>query len=322
MLRVLLAVVLYSAGLFFPLQCTASRLQAQTGSPPSSSPNHAFSADRILAFAAQLMQQREYYRAITEYRRFLFSFPHDKRQSKAQFRIGLAFYGGRDYGEALKAFGEVAELHPDSPHGKLARLWQGECRMRQGKFEAAENLFGAAGLILADEVPGDHAVYRHAWALLYQQQWQEARKQFQSLPFSHSFRETARHIAEAIPYIEHSPRKSPVLAGVLSAALPGSGQFYVGRRGDALLALLLNTLFVAGIVEAISQDRPAVAGLLGFFEAGWYAGNILGAVNGAHKYNALQGRKFIEEMEQQFPYEPPRSSLTTPTLGIRVSLGF
>lgn len=322
MLRLWLAIALYSASLVFSIQDAASRPLAQTGSPASSSPNHAFSADRILAFAAQLIQQKEYYRAITEYRRFLFNFPHDDRRSMAQFRIGLAFYGGRDYGEALKAFGEVAELHPDSPHGKLAGLWQGECRMRQGKFEAAENLFGVARLSLAGETPGDHAVYRQAWALLYQQQWQEAREQFQSIPFSNSFRDTANHIAEAIPDIEHVPRKSPVLAGVLSAALPGSGQFYIGRRGDALLALLLNTLFVAGIVEAMNQDRPAVAGLLGFFEAGWYAGNILGAVNGAHKYNTHQGRRFIEEMEKQFPYEPPSSSSTEPAFGIRIGLRF
>ena len=322
MLRLWLAIALYSASLFFPLQFTASRLQAQTGSPPASSPNHAFSADRILAFAAELMRQKEYYRAITEYRRFLFNFPHEKRRSMAQFRIGLAFYRGRAYGEALKAFVEVAELYPDLPHGKLARLWQGECRMRQGKFEAAENLFAAASLSLAGEMPGDHAVYRHAWALLYQQQWREARKQFQSIPFSHSYHETARDIADEIPDITHSARKSPLLAGVLSAALPGSGQFYVGRRGDAWLALMLNTLFVAGIVEAMNQGQPALAGLLGFFEAGWYAGNIFGAVNGAHKYNAHQERRFIQEMEKQFPYEPPTSSSTAPTIGIRLSLRF
>ena len=309
MLWLCLAIALYSASLFFPLPCAASRLQAQIGPLPlpSSSPNHAFSAGRILAYAAELMQQKEYYRAITEYRRFIFNFPNDERQPVARFRIGLAFYGGRDYGAALKVFGEVAELYPELPHGKLALLWQGECRMRQGNFEEAENLFGAAGLSLAGEIPGDHAVYRHAWALLYQQQWQGARKQFQSLPFTHSFHETGHLIAEAIPDIEHSPRRSPLLAGVLSAALPGSGQFYIGRRGDAWLALILNSMFLAGIVEALNQDRPAVAGLLGFFEVGWYAGNIFGAVNGAHKYNAHQGRRFIQEIEEQFPYEPPGS---------------
>ena len=317
-----LAIALYFASLLFPLQYADPLLYAETGSPPLSSLGHAFSANRILAFAAALMLQKEYHRAITEYRRFLFNFPHDKRRSTAHFRIGLALYGGRDYGGALKAFGEVAELYSESPYGKLALLWQGECQIRQGKFEAAQNLYDAVSSSLAGEMPGDHADYRHAWALLYQRQWEQARKRFQSLSSRHSFHAAAHQIADAIADIQRSPRKSPLLAGVLSAALPGSGQFYLGRRGDAWLALMLNSLFVAGIVEALNQNRPAVAGLLGFIEAGWYAGNIYGAVNGAHKYNAQQEQRFIQDMETRFPYETPSSSSTAPSFGIRLSLRF
>lgn len=286
------------------------------------SPTHAFSASQILEFAETLMQQKEYYRAITEYRRFLYNFPHDKRQSEAHFRIGLAYYRGRDYREALKAFGEVAETFPELPHGRLARLWQGECLVRQGKFEAAESLYDTVSQRLVSGKAGEHASYRQAWASLYRHEWQKARERFQSLPANSAFSETAHHIAEAIPDIQNSARKSPLLAGVLSAALPGGGQLYIGRRGDAWLAFMLNGLFVAGIVEALNQDRPAVAGVLGLFEAGWYAGNIYGAVNGAHKYNLHQARRFIQEIEDQFPYEPPGSSSAAPLLGVRLSLRF
>lgn len=240
----------------------------------------------------------------------------------ANFRVGLAFYRGTDYGEALKVFGEVAEAYPDLPHGQLARLWQGECLMRHGKFEAAENHYGDVSLRLDGEKPGEHAVYRHAWAFLYQQKWQEARERFQSLPVNNAFHETARNLAEEIPDIENSSRKSALLAGVLSAALPGSGQLYIERRGDAWLAFLLNGLFVAGIIEALNQDQRAVAGMLGLFEVGWYAGNIYGAVNGAHKYNTYQARRFIQEMEDRFPYEPPGSSPTARLFGIRLGLRF
>ena len=112
-----------------------------------------------------------------------------------------------------------------------------------------------------------------------------------------------------------------ILAGMLSAALPGSGQFYVGRRGDAWLAFILNGLFVAGIVEALNEGRPEVAGVLGLFEAGWYAGNIYGAINGARKHNLHRARRFIQEMEDQFPYEPPGSSPSGPTPGYPVRPG-
>ena len=240
----------------------------------------------------------------------------------AYFRVGLAFYRGTDYGEALNVFGEVAEGYPDGPYGKLARLWQGECLMRQGKLEAADNLYGDVSQRLDGEPEGEHADYRHAWALLYRHDWREARERFHNLPVNHSFHGTSHHIAEAIPDIENSFRKSPLLAGVLSAAVPGSGQLYIGRRGDAWLAFLLNGLFLAGTVEALENKQPALAGVLGLFEAGWYAGNIYGAVNGARKYNLHQARRFIKEIEDQFPYEPPSSSPTTELFGIRLGLRF
>ena len=314
-------ITLYSASLFSPLQHAAFRLHAEPRLSASSPSIHAFSADSILAYAATLMQQKEYYRAITEYRRFLYSFPHDRRRSLAHFRIGLAFYRGKDYEEALKAFAEVAESFPELPHGKLARLWQGECLVKQQEFEAAEHLYRAISLRSAGEKPGEHAVYRHAWTSLYRRKWQEAKERFESLPANNAFREAAHQIAEATPGIVNSRRKSPLMAGILSAALPGSGQLYIGRRGDAWLAFLLNGLFLAGIVEALNQDRPAVAGMLGLFEVGWYAGNIYGAANGARKYNLHQARIFIQKMEEQFPYEPPVSSPAAP-LGLRLSLRF
>lgn len=298
------------------------RLNAETISPvlPSLS-DQAFSADQILGLAAELMQEKEYYRAITEYRRFLFTFPHDTRRSMAHFRVGLAFYHGMDYGQALEVFNEVAKLYPDTPYGKQAWLWQGECLMRQGKYETAQDLYGAVGRSLLEEGFGEHATYRHAWALLYQQEWQKAAERFQSIPINHPFRETARQIAIAILDQGDFSRKSPLLAGVLSAALPGSGQLYTGRQGDALLAFVLNGLFVVGIVEALNHGQIAMAGILSLFEAGWYVGNIYGAVNGVHKHNRHRAETFLRELEGRFRYSPPELPPTA-RLGIRLSLGF
>src|SRR5215813_10284520 len=63
---------------------------------------NSFSADQLIAFAEQLMREGEYFRAITEYRRFLFYYPDDPRHAMIHFRIGLALYRGESYGEALQ----------------------------------------------------------------------------------------------------------------------------------------------------------------------------------------------------------------------------
>jgi len=112
-----------------------------------------------------------------------------------------------------------------------------------------------------------------------------------------------------------------VLAGILSGFLPGSGQLYNGRLGDALLAFLLNGLFVVGTVEAVRSNKPAVAGILSFFEAGWYTGNVYGAVNGTHKYNRRTTETFLRNLDNNFHFGLPEPR-PAHMFGAQLSFGF
>jgi TM2 domain-containing membrane protein YozV len=112
-----------------------------------------------------------------------------------------------------------------------------------------------------------------------------------------------------------------VLAGIFSGLLPGSGQLYNGRLGDALLAFFLNSLFIVGAIEAIHSDAPAIAGFLSFFEAGWYAGNVYAAINGAHKYNRHTAETFLGNLANRFHLVLPETR-QTPMLSVQFSLGF
>jgi tetratricopeptide (TPR) repeat protein len=280
-----------------------------------------FSADQLIAFAAQLMREGEYFRAITEYRRFLFYYPQDPRQAMVHFRIGLAFYRGQNYAEALQTFREVAQRYPETIYGKQAWLWQGESLMRQAQYGSAEQVYVEALKQFGQEEVGQLARYQRGWTLLYRGLWREASAQFQHVSPESSLYRVARHLAEESLAGEQLPRKSPRTAGILSGVLPGSGQLYNGRLGDALLAFVLNGLFVAGIVESIEHREFAVAGILSFFEAGWYTGNIYGAVNGAHKQNRHVVETFLRNLENRFRMQPPEAHHPQP-VGIWFSFDF
>jgi hypothetical protein len=45
--------------------------------------------------------------------------------------------------------------------------------------------------------------------------------------------------------------------------------------------------------------------VLGFFEAGWYSGNLYSAVNGAHKHNRSADEALLQDLEQRFRMMPP-----------------
>ena len=266
-----------------------------------------FSADQLVQFAEQLMREGEYYRAITEYRRFLFSYPDDPRQAMIHFRIGIALYRGQRYEDAFLTFREVVERYPETQYARQAWLWQGESLMRQTRYKEAEQVYTE----ILDRSPVDevshHAQYQRAWALLYQRQWRAAAEHLQRIPpESHLYR-ASQHLAEEVPRGEQLPHKSPLIAGLLSGILPGSGQLYNGRVGDALLAFFLNGLFVVGVIEAIHHDEFAIAGVLSFFESAWYSGNIYGAVNGAHKHNRHGAETFIRNLDNRFRATPPEA---------------
>jgi tetratricopeptide (TPR) repeat protein len=280
-----------------------------------------FSADQLLIFAEQLMREGEYFRAITEYRRFLFYYLDDPRRAMAHFSIGLAFYRGGSYVEALQTFQEVTQQYPNTAYGKQAWLWQGESLTKQGQYTSAEQIYKAITEYFPYDRIGQQARYQRAWTLLYQRQWRNAAAQFQQVAPDSDLYRSAQLLAQEALVGERLPTKSPVLAGIFSALLPGSGQLYNGRLGDALLAFFLNSLFIVGAIEAIHNDAPAIAGMLSFFEAGWYAGNVYGAINGAHKYNRHTTETFLGNLTNRFHPVLPETR-QTPMLGVQFSLGF
>ena len=281
----------------------------------------SFTADQIIAFAEQLMREGEYFRAITEYRRFLFSYPDEPRRVMIHFRLGLALYRGESYAEALQTFREVIQLYPHTTYGKQAWLWQGESLARQGQYTAAEQLYAEVTVRFPYDTVGQQARYQRGWMLLYRRQWRDAAAQFQQVAPESLLYQSAQSLAQEALAGERLPTKSPVLAGMLSGLVPGSGQFYNGRLGDALLAFFLNGLFIAGIVEAVHSNAPAVAGILSFFEVGWYTGNIYGAINGAHKHNRYATETFLRNLDNRFRLVLPEAHAPQ-MLGVRFSLGF
>src|SRR5262249_50096055 len=192
---------------------------------------------------------------------------------------------------------------------------------RQGQYTAAEELYAEITARFPADTIGQQARYQRAWTLLYRRQWRDAAAQFQQVAPASTLYQSAQFLAQAVLEGEHLPTKSPVLAGIFSGLLPGSGQLYNGRLGDALLAFFLNGLFIAGIVEAVHHHAPSVAGVLSFFLAGWYAGKVYWGINGAQKYNRYTTETFLHNLDNRFRFVPPEARAPQ-TFGVRFSLGF
>ena len=103
-----------------------------------------------------------------------------------------------------------------------------------------------------------------------------------------------------------SPYKSPSLAGILSAVIPGSGKMYVGEWGDGITNLLLTGLFAFLAYDNFKADHTTRAWIFTGIGAFFYAGNIYGSIASAQIFNAKidfdfsNGLKLFLEQENHF----------------------
>ena len=94
---------------------------------------------------------------------------------------------------------------------------------------------------------------------------------------------------------KHKP-KSPLLAGTLSAIIPGSGKYYTGYRGQGVTAFLTVMSLAAISAESYYRAGPKTVQFISFTSifAIFYAGNIWGSVSSVKKRNDI----FYKELER------------------------
>jgi TolA-binding protein len=265
-------------------------------------------AEQILRFANALFNDGDYYRAITEYRRFLFFYPSDARAGRIQLQIGRAYQRAQQWEEARKIFEALAQQHADPEIRAEAAYLIGETSFQQRRYTQAIADLRPVADRYAQTPVGEGARYLLGWSYLRARRWSEATQTFESIDTASPLFPASRTLADASRDAENLPRKSPALAGLMSAVIPGTGHFYTGRWRDGAIALLLNGAFLAAGIEAVSAGNEAAAGLILFFEAAWYSGAVYGAVNATQKYNRDIEERWLQGLELQ--HSPTLRSLS------------
>ncbi len=126
----------------------------------------------------------------------------------------------------------------------------------------------------------DAARYQKAWTYFLKEDLINAKA---GLNETHS--ERAKSLLSELDRWDGLPHRSPFLAGLMSAALPGLGQWYDGRFWDGAAALVVNGMFGYGLYRTWKNEYYPTFGILAFIASGFYGGNIFSAVSSAHKYN-------------------------------------
>ena len=95
---------------------------------------------------------------------------------------------------------------------------------------------------------------------------------------------------------EVSGQIDPNRARLYSAIIPGSGMLLSGEYGKAAVSFLLNMGFLLGTYQYYHKEAYGIAGLLFFFEIGWYQGGINASEESAENYN----RRLVQEQRNRW----------------------
>ncbi len=255
--------------------------------------------DAILGLASRLYQEKDFFRAAGEYLRFYELFPDSPKAQEALFRAGLSYM---EAGQWLEAFAQFEKLEKDFPSSALlpqGLYLQGQCLKRAGRFVDARTVWLRTAERYPDSQWGQQASIDRALSRGEEGDYEGALQGLMDIRPGNRFQNLAHLMARELEEMDQIPRKSPLAAGILSAFLPGAGQFYLGRYRHGSMALILNGLTTWGFVEAIENGDDGLAAILLVLESIWYSASIVGALGAAHKVNRQMERDYYMELEQR-----------------------
>jgi tetratricopeptide (TPR) repeat protein len=274
---------------------------APAPAPAAPAPAAAPAADaaaETLSFADHLFLDGDWYRSITEYRRYLFEVKgRSAGAPRAALAIGEALLRGEQWDAAGRQLDGVAQRTRTPELRSTALFGAGRAYLLDQRPELAKPRLR----LLVEDANLDKELRAEAMWLLAWGHFDAGELEQAYTYFSQLAQEGGRHAedasgaAQAITDREGIEQKDPLLAGVLSL-IPGLGHFYLGRWGVGVTSMAWNGLFLLATVHAWISGNWGVALVLTLFEVGWYAGGVFGAVAGAFRYNRDAVRNWRDDI--------------------------
>ena len=252
----------------------------------------------IRKFADYLYAQGDYLRAAGEYQRYLFSqstaFGNDVlRRIAESYRLG---------GQPDRAV-QFLQTQPDS---NLVRYELGATYFLIGRYDESVRFLKESQDLFQGEDYRWKSQLLIGMNKLMQKRWERAIQHFDQFDLSGAPEAVGHRVSVYKRHAEDGrdlPSKSPLLAGFLSTALPGSGRFYVGRSNDALLTVFLLGVLGWGAYDGFSENGVSSrkGWTLGTIGGIFYLGNIYGSVVAAQRHNQRTEAAFLATIPLEIP---------------------
>lgn len=265
---------------------------------------YIYSAD-LISIGDMLFEEKRFDESITEYKRFIFFYPESNRKDLAYFKMGLAYRSIGNWHHALDAIGTSIKMTYDSKIADERKLLLAKTMIISKDYNLAKlELINLIDSTQSDQIR-QKALYFNGVTSIYTYDWDMANKYFDKF-YSVSNNENRSRDLNKLLLETNKTYKSPLLAQILSAIMPGAGQFYAENWRNGLNAFLLNGLFIGLTANAIhKKDYDDASLIFLLLTSRYYMGNIYHAGRDAEKYNENLDRQTAEKVLRYIlPDEP------------------
>jgi TM2 domain-containing membrane protein YozV len=248
---------------------------------PQSSSFDFHSPENIKKFGDHLFCEGDYLRAIEQYRLLNKQLVSDT----TKFKVMLGYSELGLFSESNEFFREINDRSNFYPDAYLLSF--------------KNQLLSEPGLINAPSIHSFNSLQMKSFgkltniSMLYEEKINISRENFISLFDA----EELNSVSTFYDYKVEPPYKSPALAGIFSAIIPGSGKMYVGEWGDGITGLIVTGLLTFLAYDNYEADHTTRAWIFTGLGAFFYAGNIYGSVASAQIFNARIDFEFKNGLE-------------------------
>ncbi|HID57231.1 TPA: tetratricopeptide repeat protein [Candidatus Poribacteria bacterium] len=262
----------------------------------------------VVELPNRLFDEGDFHAALIEYKRYLHYNPNDPRRPYLEYRMGLCYLRTGRYEEAEKVLRSVAQRTSDDRLRQEVDLALAKALFWDDRYDSAKFI---ARRLTSHPLYADIAaqsLYLSAWCSLNEMDWGEATIKFRraaDLYPDHPISEKSSLLAEESLKALSLPRKSPDLARILSAVMPGSGLIYCGEgiRGIGYMAGNLITLFLA--TRAALEGDGLNLFIMGGTWAWIYLRGIRASYEAALRYNEEAERRYLNSLKSRFTPPDP-----------------
>jgi len=249
--------------------------------------------DEIVSFARRLAVDCDCPRAETEYLRVAHLSRSDDWRLWSHFQIGACYFEVGFWPDAERSYLQAGMLATDTARQALAGHLLAASLFNSGQYSGSVKLLRDPGLT-------PRALALRGLGRMARGKWEASAADFAAgvtatndLPTTDGLATSDRLVlAKRLEFLglaakagSHLPHRSPGLAKVMSAVIPGSGQMYAGRAHDGLRHLLFNGILIYTIVKLIQNEHyPAALGVTAI-ALPFYLGNIKGGGYSARAFN-------------------------------------